>query len=438
MSPADEARARAAPSAEQRAKMERVARAVTEAVQKAAKEHGALEVSLGGSFAKDTWLAEGADIDVFVLFKADVSKERLREKAKALGFAALEGHGPYTRYAEHPFVEATVDGVKVNVVPCYDVPAGMWKSAADRSRFHTAYMKEGLDGGRRADARVLKKFLKANGVYGAEIARQGFSGYVAEVLVMEMGSFEGVLERFAGIGRGEAIGRSEKKFETPVSIADPVDGGRNLAAAISEENMARFVMAARAYLEGPSGEFFQDAGPVRPRALGQVAAVGFGYSSRSPETIWGQAKRAASQVARQMSEAGFSVARHAAAVYGERVVLAFMLESQRLPPMRTREGPDAFCRADCEKFVRERMPGAEIMWVGRDGRLYAMEKREVREAGDFLAGLMGREGSGIPAGLAGDVAAGFEVWAGERIPESARSALAELFAPVDGRLFDAR
>ena len=263
MSPADEARRATAPSGQQREKMGRIARSVTESVEKAAAGHGALEVALGGSFAKGTWLAEGADIDVFVLFKADVSKEQLREKAKKVGFEALAGCGPYTRYAEHPFVEAVVDGVKVNVVPCYDVPAGMWKSAADRSRFHTAYMREALDERGRADARVLKKFLKANGVYGAEIARQGFSGYVAEVLVVELGSFEGVLEKFAGIGRGEAIGRAEKEFETPVSIADPVDGGRNLAAAISEENVARFVMAARAYLKDPSGRFSR---PTRPAA----------------------------------------------------------------------------------------------------------------------------------------------------------------------------
>ena len=436
MSPADEARRATAPSGQQREKMGRIARSVTESVEKAAAGHGALEVALGGSFAKGTWLAEGADIDVFVLFKADVSKEQLREKAKKVGFEALAGHGPYTRYAEHPFVEAVVDGVKVNVVPCYDVPSGMWKSAADRSRFHTAYMREALDERGRADARVLKKFLKANGVYGAEIARQGFSGYVAEVLVVELGSFEGVLEKFAGIGRGEAIGRAGKEFETPVSIADPVDGDRNLAAAISEENVARFVMAARAYLKDPSGRFFEaDAG--RPRALGRVAAVGFPYKSRSPETIWGQAKRAAAQVARQLSDAGFVVARHAAAVDGSRVVLAFVLESLRLPDMRIREGPDAFSRGDSEKFVRERLPGAESMWVGKDGRLYSMEKREALDAESFLLGLVGREGSGIPAGLAGDVAGGFEVWAGERIPRQARELLAE-FVPADGRLFDAR
>lgn len=437
MSPADEARAAAAPSVQQQEKMDAVARAVSESVGREAARCGALEVMLGGSYAKGTWLADGADIDVFVLFGADLARDELRKKARDVGFSALAGHGPYTRYAEHPFVEAVVDGVKVNVVPCYDVRAGEWKSAADRSRFHTRHVCGAIDERGRADARVLKKFLKSTGVYGAEISRQGFSGYAAEVLVLELGSFEGVLERFAGIRRGAVIGRAEKEFDTPVAIIDPVDGRRNLAAAVSEENMARFVMAARAYLERPGAEFFEPARPGPAGALGQVVAVRFPYGKRSPETIWGQAKRAASQVAGKMSDAGFSVVRHTASVDGSHVVLAFMLESLQAPARRTREGPDAFCGDDAARFVSERLPGSEIMWVGRDGRIYSMERGGRAGAEQFLSELLGRDGSGIPTGLAGDVAGGFEAWSGERIPGPVREALAG-FASVDGRIFRAR
>lgn len=416
--------------------MDSVARAVKESVGREAARCGALDVVLGGSYAKGTWLADGADIDVFVLFGADLTKEELREKSKEVGFSALAGHRPYTRYAEHPFVEASVDGVKVNVVPCYDVQAGMWKSAADRSRFHTEYVRGALDEGGRAEARVLKRFLKANGVYGAEISKQGFSGYAAEVLVAELGSFEGVLEKFAGIERGAVIGRAEKEFDTPVSIIDPVDGCRNLAAAISQENMARFVMAARAYLDRPSAEFFEPVRGQAAAALDLVVAVRFSYERRSPETVWGQAKRAASQVAGKMSDAGFAVARHTAAVSGSQVVLAFMLESMKGPARRVREGPDAFCKGDAARFVSERLPLSKIMWAGRDGRLYSMEEGEGADAEAFLAGLMGRRGGGIPTGLAADVAGGFETWSGERIPGPVREALAG-FASIDGRIFRA-
>ena len=437
MSPADEAREAATPSAAQQEKMGVVARTVIESVGREAAKHGALDVVLGGSYAKGTWLADGADIDVFVLFEADLSKDELREKSKAVGFSALADHEPYTRYAEHPFVEATVDGIKVNVVPCYDVQAGMWKSAADRSRFHTEHVRGALDERGRADARVLKKFLKANGVYGAEISKQGFSGYASEVLVLELGSFERVLEKFANIERGSIIGKAEKEFDTPVAIIDPVDGCRNLAAAISQENMARFVMAARSYLKEPTAKFFESAQASPADALGQVVAIRFSYEHRSPETVWGQAKRAASQVAGKMSDAGFVVARHTAVVDGSQVILAFMLESMQVSRRRVREGPDAFSREDSAKFVSERLPGSEIMWVGRDARLYSMEEREQIDAETFLTELMRRKGSGIPTGLADDVAGGFETWTGGRIPGPVKEMLTG-FASIDDRIFRAR
>ena len=73
------------------------------------------------------------------------------------------------RYSEHPYVEAFVDTIRINVVPCYDVERGNWKSAADRSPFHTEFIKESFDEEKRLETRLLKKFMKTIGVYGAEI-----------------------------------------------------------------------------------------------------------------------------------------------------------------------------------------------------------------------------------------------------------------------------
>jgi tRNA adenylyltransferase (EC 2.7.7.25) len=43
------------------------------------------------------------------------------------------------------------------------------------------------------EVRLLKKFMKGIGVYGAEIKVKGFSGYVAELLVYFYDSFRNVL-----------------------------------------------------------------------------------------------------------------------------------------------------------------------------------------------------------------------------------------------------
>src|SRR6185503_494851 len=109
------------------------------------------------------------------------------------------------RYSDHPYVEAIVRGVRVNVVPCYDVEQGKWQSAADRSPFHTEYVIKNMDGEKRDQVRLLKKFFKSAGIYGAEISTGGFSGYVSEVLVLKYGSLENVLHAAADMKERQVI-----------------------------------------------------------------------------------------------------------------------------------------------------------------------------------------------------------------------------------------
>ena len=61
------------------------------------------------------------------------------------------------------------------------------------------FILENLSGPLKDDVRILKYFMSVNGIYGAEIAKQGFSGYVCEVLVYYFGSFENVLKKISKI-----------------------------------------------------------------------------------------------------------------------------------------------------------------------------------------------------------------------------------------------
>ena len=118
-------------------------------------------------------------------------------------------------------------------------------------------MLESLTGQMKNDVRLLKEFLKCHNVYGAEIAKQGFSGYVAEVLIWNFGSFESVIKKIAKLKRSQIIGDASKKFDTPIVIMDPIDDKRNLAAAISTENIGKFVLVCREFLKKPSASFFK-------------------------------------------------------------------------------------------------------------------------------------------------------------------------------------
>ncbi|MDH2901980.1 MAG: nucleotidyltransferase domain-containing protein, partial [archaeon] len=95
------------------------------------------EIVLGGSYAKGTWLPGSADIDFFLLYPVSYPREKLEGEAIEASTRAVKGYRINMRFAEHPYVEAFVEGARVNLVPCYKVERGMWKSAADRSPYHT-------------------------------------------------------------------------------------------------------------------------------------------------------------------------------------------------------------------------------------------------------------------------------------------------------------
>jgi tRNA nucleotidyltransferase (CCA-adding enzyme) len=75
-----------------------------------------IALEFGGSYAKDTWLSEEADIDIFIKFKKTVSEEKFAEISKKTGFQSMKKYNPYVRYSEHPYVEARIKKTKINVV----------------------------------------------------------------------------------------------------------------------------------------------------------------------------------------------------------------------------------------------------------------------------------------------------------------------------------
>ena len=398
-----------------------------------------LEVEFGGSYAKGTWLPDIGDLDIFLKFKESTPKKKFVEIAKKVGFDAMKKFKPYVRYAEHPYVEAHIKGTRVNVVPCYDVQKGKWQSAADRSPFHTAFMLESLTGTMKNDVRLLKSFLKNNDVYGAEIAKQGFSGYVAEVLIWSFSSFENVIKKIAKIKQNQVIGQASKKFETQIVIMDPIDDNRILAAAISTENIGKFVLTCREFLKKPSSLFFKPKVKVDSKKnLKNVLVVKFNYKPRSPDTIWGQIKRAASTLTVQMKIEGFKVLRNGAAADEQKeACLFFVLQSLKIEKDMIKEGPDFFSESDSEKFITKNFKKSKIMWINNNGKILALQKRQNNDAKVFLHDLLKNNinSSGIPKGLKNDLRKNFKIIPGNRIlNKSIKKALLDLVS-TDATIF---
>lgn len=427
----DQARKIAIPTRQEEEKIRKTAEELVELVKKeAVKNSEVTTVELGGSYAKGTWLKGTLDLDIFVKIKKETSVEQFEAIGKKIGFDSMKKFSPYVRYSEHPYVEAEIRNTKVNVVPCYDVEIGQWKSAADRSSFHTKFILEKLDSEKKNEVRLLKKFLRGVDIYGAEIAKEGLGGYVSEVLIYHYGSFIKVLEAAANFVHGQVIGNPTKKFDTALVLIDPIDSNRNLGTAISPQNLGRFILAARAYLKKPSLEFFNGKRQVQNlQNLRNTLVVKFNYKWRSPDIIWGQAKRGATALAVQLELGGFQVLQKGAVTDEKSEAgMLFLLHSTTIEKFMIKNGPDVFRRSESENFILRNSKN-KLVWIDDNARILSLQQREFHDAKKFLQSLLKKNLSkaGIPSGIDADMKRGFSVIEGHKVTsKSIKKALAEL------------
>jgi len=428
----------AIPNYKQRKKVDKIASQVFSLVNnEAEKQKSVVSVHFGGSYAKETWTSEKIDIDIFVKFKTATTEKNFEKIGRKIGFDSLKKFKPYVRYSEHPFVEANIDGVGVNVVPCYDVKKGAWKSAADRSTFHTEFMSEKLSGQMKDDIRILKYFLNINKMYGAEIAKQGFSGYVCEVLVYYLGSFENVLKKMTKLQKNEMIGESPRKFESPMVIIDPIDRNRNLGAAISMDNVTNFILVARNFLKKNSISYFKEKSKLSiPKGFAKnILVIQFIYKKRSDDIIYGQIKRATNSIESQLNKEGFNVLRNDSLAYGENIAgLIFLLESIIISKNEIRTGPEVFSSDFSSKFININSKKSKLMWTDRDGKLQLLQTRRYQNVKSFLNDLIKNHlgESGIPKGLRADFKTGFEISTGVRLQnKSVKKSISRLLTTND-------
>jgi tRNA nucleotidyltransferase (CCA-adding enzyme) len=354
---------------------------------------------LGGSFAKGTWLPRHVDLDIFVKIDPDTPEDRFERVGLAVGAAATKGFPRGKKFAQHPYTEATIKGTKVNIVPCYSVKKGEWRSAADRSLFHVRVVKS-LPARRKTQIRLLKKFMVAVGVYGAEIETQGFSGYAAEVLVIRFGSFLGVLRYFA----------SYKPFseERLFSLADPVDPGRDLGVAVSGEKLGLMVLASREFLSNPTEAYFRRmTGRDHPEIRRLVFAVVFSHRTLSEDTIWGELRKATRHVVKHLDMNGFKIARSMAASDNKHSSAILLIpEYDVLPEYEQRVGPTVDRRKDVEAFVSSGRKEAKLIWVDEEARARLLRPRRYVSLESLLSDItLGKAG---PIGVSPELERGMK------------------------------
>ncbi|MEM3090575.1 MAG: CCA tRNA nucleotidyltransferase [Candidatus Bathyarchaeia archaeon] len=434
---------RVTPTREKREKIKVLAKELEAKVASAAADFGVKAiVRLEGSIAKDTWLSEEPEIDVFMRLPTSIPRKSLGEVALKIARRATEGARQVERFAEHPYLEAFIGDVRVNIVPCYDAKPGEWLSATDRTPYHTDYVKKRLTRQMKDEVRLLKRFMKGVGVYGAEIKVGGFSGYLCELLIISYGNFANTLKAFAQHKRRMVVdienhyrGREDELpllFSEPLVIVDPVDMGRNVASAVQSQKLYTFVAAARAFLEKPSLKFFYppETKPLTTKELkARISTRGsimlfvvFGKVEAVPDVLWGQLYKSQRSLTKLLELNDFGLLR-CTAWSSEKDLNAFVfeLESRYLSPVKKHLGPPMEKERECKSFLTKYADSAGTV-AGpyiEDGRWVVHVRRRYTDAAALLYERL--KDGGRSAGIAKEIAQvlqhGFKILVNDEIAE---------------------
>lgn len=327
---------------------------------------------LGGSLSRNTHLKGDRDIDIFVMFPEHLSRQEFEREGLRIGKQVFKGKKHEIAYSEHPYVRGIMDCFDVEIVPSFDIKhTSMLKSSVDRSSFHTAYLQRRLSEQQKDEVRLLKQFLKGIGCYGADLKQSSFSGFLTEILVLRYGSFAQCLKAVCLWRKREVVDIEnsalneealEKFKDANLIIIDPTDSSRNAAAAVSVEQMARFIAASRSFLEKPSKNFFF---PKSPKPFSSQKASSFVRKEGLivlhmrypkgllPDIAWGMIRRICRKIHSALEEKDFQVLRSEAWT-DEKHTIAIVLDLQAnfLEQAFKRTGPEVFNQEASENFLK--------------------------------------------------------------------------------------
>lgn len=373
-----------------------------------------------GSYARNTWLRGNLEIDVFILFSKEASKKELEEKTIEIGRRVLEEME--IRYAEHPYVHGKVCGVEVDIVPCYKVEsAEKIISAVDRTPFHHEWLKDRVKG-KELEIRLLKKFLKANNIYGAEYKVKGFSGYLCELLIVFYGSFIDCLKNATKWTRRTVI---DVKNGTVRSgdcffVVDPVDERRNVAANLSIDNLAKFVQLSREFLRNPSLDFFiprkkevsleEMREKVRKRGT-EIILVEFERPNIVEDNLYPQLERAGRKIFEFLERESFSPIKFGFFAK-KKCYLVFECTVKELSRITKKMGPIFEDEENVERFLakeREFRPFLE------NGRWWAFEFRRHTKPEEAVSDYIRENYRSLGKNVGIKISEGFRILKGEEV-----------------------
>lgn len=364
-----------------------------------------IEVILAGSVARNTHLKNDKDIDVFILYPESINENELETHASKIADQVFGKKKWEKAFSQHPYARGKIKDHKVEIVPSYKIEnAENLKSAVDRSPLHAKYVAEKLSEKQKDEVRLLKQFLKGIQAYGAEIKTESVPGYVTELLIIHYGSFLETIKNSADWKKNQIIDIEKlsnneisiKAFDGPLIIIDPVDKNRNVAAALSLNQMARFIAASREFLKKPSEKFFfrhhqknLTSGEIKKRLeKEEPIVVETAYPNVVWDIAWGQLKRLSKKIQNSLEQKEFSVLRREVFTDEKNyLIIVFDLKANILEKAMMRIGPEVFDRYNSDNFLsahKKVLSGPMI----ENGRWVVEIERQEWEAKKFVQKLL--------------------------------------------------
>jgi tRNA nucleotidyltransferase (CCA-adding enzyme) len=414
--------ARVRPDLSDRKQIRIISDAIIARIENLASERGlTLKTMLVGSAARGTWLSGDHDLDIFL----GVPPED--DLGAALEIARLVAPDHEEKYAEHAYVHARMDGFEVDLVPCYLVEdASCLLSAVDRTPFHTKYVGSRIIG-KEDEVLLLKQFMKGVNVYGSELKVGGFSGYLAELLVLCYGSFAAVLQAASSWRPGQRLDLERHgigRHDEPLIMVDPVDPGRNVAGALTLDRMLQFASAARSFLAEPKLDFFFPHSPSHLTDEELIARINergtmpilieFAAPDVVEDVLYPQLRKAEGSIKALIERSGFLLLRSDVSTYRDRAVMLFEMQVWQLSKACPRIGPPAWEAEHIARFLAAHPKPLSGPYIA-NGKVVVEEARQYTSARDLLA----MESANLSLGkhLCASIRDGHHIYAGREILE---------------------
>lgn len=375
------------------------------------------DLVLLGSVPRMTYLKDDYDIDLFI---------RLEKKVDIKSFIEFlinrirkdPDYKTRIRYAEHPYIELYVKDLKFNIVPSYKTTYPNWLSPIDRSYFHHLYLVEKGISELYKEVVRLKAFLKASGVYGAEVYIGGFSGYLVELLILKYGSMEEAIYNMSRWtppiiidleGRYTSYNLILDAFghDVPLIIVDPIDKGRNVAAAVKRKNFSKIISATKYFISNPTIKFFKES----PHLHGSkslfykykdmikpdlpILIIYMEHGERIEDIHYSQLERVSRKLKNVAEKEGFKIFK--IGVYSDYISCSaiFLLFSELEKPKYERvKGPYPYMSSE-EKFLSKN--SFRIKWIDEDGRWYTLKESRYLKADELIKHIIDNRLIRIPS-----------------------------------------